>query len=273
MSYGDTAGKLIEPMVQRPRGDGRTRVLLLIGQLVLLAILGGVWEWAARIELVPATFIGQPSIFVVDFFTGVANGTYVAATLATMRATLMAFFIGTLAALLTALIMTAFPMVERLLSPFIDALNALPRVALIPLFIIWFGLDTAQKVVSGVSIMYFVLLSYTLAGAKSVEPDHLLLARSLGIPRWRVFLQIIIPSAIPSIFAGMRLGMIYTVLGVITAELLAGGKGLGTLVSFYSNTFDTNGVFAVLILLVILTSALAAVMTAIEKYLGNWRLQ
>lgn len=262
---------LVEPAIQADQGRTQARLMLLVGRLILLCVWAGAWEWAARVELAPPNFIGQPSIFLNDFMVGLKNGTYVSATYVTMQATLAAFCIGTVAALLTALVMTAFPVVERLLAPFIDALNALPRVALIPLFIIWFGLGLSQKIVSGVSIMYFILLSYTLAGAKSVEPDHLLLARSLGIPRWRVFLQIVVPSAIPAIFAGMRLGMIYTVLGVITAELLAGGKGLGTLVSFYSNTFETNQVFAVLIVLILLTSALSAGMTAVERFLGRWR--
>ena len=261
------------PPMKHPKSanDIGSRMLLLVGRLTLLCLIAGGWEWAARTELVPAAFIGQPSIFVSAFFEGLQNGTYVSATLVTMQATIAAFCIGTAAALLTALVMTAAPWVERLLEPFIEALNALPRVALIPLFIIWFGLGITQKIVSGVSIMYFVMLSYTLSGAKSVEPDHLLMARSIGLPRWRVFFQIVIPSAIPSIFAGMRLGMIYTILGVITAELLAGGKGLGTLVSFYSNTFDTNGVFAVLIVLVILTGALSAGMTVVERRIGKWR--
>ena len=152
----------------------------------------------------------------------------------------------------------------------IDALNALPRVALIPLFILWFGIGTEQKVASGVSIMYFVLLSYTMAGAKSTDPDHLRLARSLAIPGWRTFLEIIVPSALPAIFAGLRLGMIYTVLGVITAELIAGGKGLGTLVSYYSNTFNPNGVFATLIALVLITIALTATMSRIERSIAKW---
>ncbi len=259
----------IAPSAQPDRTKGRA--LLLLGQLAVLLVWGGAWEWAARVELAPPNFIGQPSVFLRDFVNGLVSGTYLSATVVTMQATIAAFLIGTVMALLTALLMTAVPLVERLLAPIIDALNALPRVALIPLFIIWFGLGLAQKIVSGVSIMYFILLSYTLAGAKSVEPDHLLLARSLGIPRWRVFMTIVIPTAIPSIFAGMRLGMIYTVLGVITAELLAGGKGLGTLVSFYSNTFETNQVFAVLIVLILLTSALSAGMTAVERFLGRWR--
>ena len=210
-------------------------------------------------------------MFLVAFYEHIADGTFVSATLITLEAVAVAFAIGSLLALLTALMMTVFPVTERLLSPIIDALNALPRVALIPLFILWFGLGLVQKVASGVSIMYFILLSYTMAGAKSVDPDHLLLARSLGIPRSEVFLKIIIPSAVPAIFAGLRLGLIYTVLGVITAELIAGGKGIGTLVSYYSNTFDPNGVFATLIVLVIVTSTLTAIMTRIERSIGKWR--
>lgn len=248
-----------------------TRLGIFIGRTLVILVWGLIWELTARFEALPPAFIGQPSVFLVDFIEHVMDGTFPAATLITLQAVAVAFTLGGLLAILTALTMTVFPTVERLFSPIIDALNALPRVALIPLFILWFGLGMLQKVASGVSIMYFVLLSYTLAGAKATDPDHLLLARSLGIPRWRIFNQIIIPSAVPAIFAGLRLGLIYTVLGVITAELIAGGKGLGTLVSYYSNTFDPNGVFATLIVLVIITSTLSAVMSRIERSIGKWR--
>jgi len=249
----------------------RDRVALLSAQVALLLAVLGLWEWAARTEVLPSAFIGQPSLFIAHFVRSVLDGSYLSALSETLLATLAAFILGSVAALLSALALSAFPTLGRLLNPFIDALNSLPRVALIPLFIIWFGLGVSQKIVSGVSIMYFVLLSYTVAGAKSVDPDHLLLARSLGLPRPRVFFQIVVPTAVPAIFAGLRLGMTYTVLGVVTAEMLAGGKGLGTLVSYYSNTFDTNGVFAVLIVLVMLTSALSALMNAFERSLGKWR--
>ncbi len=248
-----------------------TRLGIFVGRSLVILAWGLIWELTARYELLPPAFTGQPSVFLQDFVEHVADGTFPTAALITLQAVAVAFTLGGVLAILTALTMTVFPTVERLFSPIIDALNALPRVALIPLFILWFGLGMLQKVASGVSIMYFVLLSYTLAGAKATDPDHLLLARSLGIPRWRVFNQIIIPSAVPAIFAGLRLGLIYTVLGVITAELIAGGKGLGTLVSYYSNTFDPNGVFATLIVLVIITSTLSAVMSRIERSIGKWR--
>jgi NitT/TauT family transport system permease protein len=81
----------------------------------------------------------------------------------------------------------------------------------------------------------------------------------------------VIPTAIPSIFAGLRLGLVYTLLGVVTAELIAGGKGLGSLVSYYSNTFDANGVFAVLLVLVILSTLLSGCMNHIERKLTAWQ--
>lgn len=247
------------------------RVVLFLGRAAIVIVWFLIWEWTAKSEALPPAFIGQPSIFLQTFVDQVANGTFLSATVITLYAVAIAFIIGSLLALLTALAMSVFPLLEKLLSPIIDVLNALPRVALIPLFILWFGLGITQKVASGVSIMYFILLSYTLAGAKSTSPDHLLLARSLGITRSGIFLKIVIPTAVPAIFAGLRLGMIYTVLGVITAELLAGGKGIGTLVSYYSNTFDPNGVFATLIMLIIITSTLTAIMTRIENHFGKWR--
>ena len=250
----------------------QNRIGIFVGRMLVVILWGLIWEATAQTEVLPAAFIGQPSVFLSDFARYVIDGTFPAATWVTLQAVLVAFAVGAFLALLTALAMTVFPTVEKLFSPIIDALNALPRVALIPLFILWFGIGMTQKVASGVSIMYFILLSYTMAGAKGTDPDHLALARSLGIPRWRVFTQIIVPSAVPSIFAGLRLGMIYTVLGVITAELIAGGKGIGTLVSYHSNTFDANGVFATLIVLVIITSALSALMSQIERSISKWRV-
>src|SRR5579862_4459646 len=244
---------------------------IVLGRLALLGIGVAVWEALARTDVVPAAFIGQPSIFLPFLLAHIADGSLLVAIRETLTATLAAFVIGGIAALLTALVLTASPLIKQLVDPFIDAMNALPRVALVPLFIVWFGLGTLSKIVSGISLMYFILLYNTLAGAKSVDPDHLQLARSLGLPRRRVFTSILVPTALPSIFAGLRLGLIYTLLGVVTAELIAGGKGLGSMISYYSNTFDANGVFAVLLVLVFLSYVLAAGMTAVERHLTRWQ--
>lgn len=260
------------------RAAGRTerrgtlrRPVRLVSQLLLLIAVLLVWEVLSRTNALPVAFVGRPSEYLVFFVDQTLNGRFPKAAADTMSATLIAFVIGGAAAIVSALILTALPAVREITGPYVTALNSLPRVALIPLFIVWFGLGATAKIASGVSLMYFVLLYNTLAGAQSVDPDHLQLARTLGLPGWKTFGLIVIPTAMPSIFAGLRLGMIYTLLGVVTAELIAGGKGLGSLVSFYSNTYNANGVFAVLVFLVILAGILSALMTAIERKLGEWQ--
>jgi NitT/TauT family transport system permease protein len=248
----------------------RHKLRIIAGRLVLLVVLVGLWETLAWTGVIPAAFIGRPSKFLPLLVQEILSGKFVFAAVDTLSATLMAFALGGTLALATALLLAVYPTLKELIDPFVDAMNALPRVALVPLFIVWFGLGTLSKVVSGVSLMYFILLYNTLAGAQSVDPDHLQLARSLGLPRRQVFLRVVIPTAIPSIFVGLRLGLVYTLLGVVTAELIAGGKGLGSLISYYSNTFDADGVFAVLLVLVVLADALSMVMTRIERWLTRW---
>lgn len=243
---------------------------ILLGRLIVLLVFLGAWEGLARTNAIPAAFIGQPSKFLPFLAAQLWNGTIPRAAVDTLSATLTAFAVGGILALATALALAVSPLLKALIDPYIDALNALPRVALVPLFIVWFGLGTLSKVVSGVSLMYFILLYNTIAGAQSVDPDHLQLARSLGLPQRQVFLRIVIPTAVPSIFVGLRLGLVYTLLGVVTAELIAGGKGLGSLISYYSNTFDANGVFAVLLVLIVVADVLSMIMTRIEQWLTRW---
>ena len=269
-----TQASSVEVAVRGPtprRAWLHSRRVVWLGRLALLGALLAIWEILARTNLIPAAFIGQPSVFLPFLVARLADGSMVRGIGETLSATLAAFLIGGIAAILTALLLTVSPLMKELVDPFLDAMNALPRVALVPLFIVWFGLGALSKIVSGISLMYFILLYNTLAGAQSVDPDHIQLARSLGLSKRRIFLRIVIPTAVPSIFAGLRLGLVYTLLGVVTAELIAGGRGLGSLISYYSNTFDANGVFAVLLVLVFLSYALSGLMTRIERRLTRWQ--
>ena len=249
----------------------RRHGILFGGRVLLLAVVLAVWEWLAVSNVIPSAFIGLPSKFILLAAEQWMNGTFPKDTVDTVSATLLAFGIGGIAALGTALILTALPYVGDLVSPYLTALNSLPRVALIPLFIIWFGLGTTSKVASGISLMYFILLQNTMAGAQSVNSDHLQLSRVLGLRGTRVFLTITVPTAVPAIFAGLRLGLVYTLLGVVTAELIAGGQGLGSRISFYSNTFNADGIFAVLLILVLVSAVLSGLMTLTERRLTRWR--
>ena len=114
---------------------------IIAGRFLLVFLWALVWEWTARTGALPPAFIGQPSIFLTKFFEHLVDGSFISASLITLEAVVVAFTVGALLALLTALVMTVFPILEKLFSPIIDALNALPRVALIPLFILWLSVS------------------------------------------------------------------------------------------------------------------------------------
>ena len=128
----------------------------------------------------------------------------------------------------------------------------MPRIALVPLFLLWFGLDIGSKVAVGFSLTFFIVLSATIAGMRNVDRDHLLLSQALGATPVQVFFKVMLPSAVPVISSGVRLGLIFALLGVVGAELIAADHGLGQTVAYLQATFNVNGVMAILLLLALL---------------------
>src|SRR5690606_21423288 len=139
----------------------------------------------------------------------------------TLWATFLAFGLGSAAGIGCGLLFVVYPPVERFFEPMFSALNALPRIALAPLFILWFGLGITSKVALGLSLTFFIVLNSTVAGARSVDSDWLVLSRMLGANRATVFFKVTLVSAVPTIFSGLRLGLIYALLGVIGGEIIA----------------------------------------------------
>ena len=118
-----------------------------------------------------------------------------------------------------------------MLAPIILALNSLPRVALAPLIILWFGIGVIAKVVTAFTLVFFILLVNTLGGAKNVDNDIITIARLMGASKRDILWKVTFPSALPWIFAGLNLGLTYSLLGVIVAEILASNHGLGYLIA------------------------------------------
>ncbi len=235
-------------------------------------VLGGAWEIAARAGLLNPLFWGAPSgIFVFAWNALVVDRFLLVDIYQTLQATVLSFALGSASGILAGLVFVAYPTIEEFFEPFIAALNALPRIALAPLFLLWFGLGLAFKVALGTSLSFFILLSSTVAGARSVNPDHMVLFRTLGADRLQFFAMVVLPGAVPTVFSGLRLGLIYSLLGVVTAELLASRAGLGQRISFLAGTFNTNGVFAVLLVLAIIGALLSGLMNVVERCLLRWR--
>jgi NitT/TauT family transport system permease protein len=146
-------------------------------------------------------------------------------------------------------------------------------VALIPLAILWFGIGVTSKVILAFSLVVFILLVNTYAGAKNVDQDLVIIARLLGANRRQLTAKVILPSSIPWIFAGLRLGLAYALIGAVVGEVIVATAGLGFLISHAAGVFNTTGVFSALIILMVIAMLLNELMKAAERKLLRWRPQ
>ncbi len=254
------------------RSDGTTILTDIVQHGSMLAILLGLWEYAARSGWVDATFVGQPTGIAQFLWSNVVVSSKLWIELGwTLWGTFASFVLGSIAALLTGLLFVSMPRLERFVDPYLSAINAMPRIALAPLFILWFGLGVSSKIAIGFSLVFFIVLSSTVAGMRGLNQDHLILTRTLGARPSQMFFLVTLPGAVPVIFSGLRLGMIYAMLGVVGGEIIAAEHGLGQTLAYLGSTFNMNGVMGVLLILSLLGMGVIWLMTALERRLLRWQ--
>lgn len=247
------------------------RWAILAAQLIFVIGFVILWEWASVKEIINPLFIGRPSGIFNYLWGAFADGTIISEAKWTLSATLIAYVLGSVAGIAFGLVFAMYPPSEKFFEPLFSGLNSLPRVALAPLFLLWFGLGLGSKIALGFSLTFFIVLENTAAGARSVDRDFLTLSHTLGASKARVFFRVTLPSAIPTIFSALKLGLIYALLGVVAAELIASQHGLGQLLTLLAGTFNTNGVFGVLLVLGVLGMLLTKGMSFLEQRLLRWR--
>ena len=255
----------------RPLARSRRATIVWVGRLLILTFICVVWEMAARKGWANVVFIGMPSEIIVDFYHALTGPVLTVDATATVVSTLIGFALAALVGVAMAMVLSQVPILDEMVQPFLTALNSMPRVALAPLFIMWFGIGAESKIALSASLVFFVVLLSTMAGIQGVDRDHLSLARSLGASPLQIFLKIKLPSAIPSIFAGMELGMIYGFLGTVAGEMLAGHAGIGVRLQEYSGLFKTNEFFAALLLLVTITTMISVALRFVRRRLLRWQ--
>jgi NitT/TauT family transport system permease protein len=239
--------------------------------LFVMLFLSG-WEWLARAGAINVGFIGQPSRIATYLAEGFSIGGKLWVDLGyTLLAAAVSFVAGSLMAFAFGLLFTFLPLLERAFNPYLTLLNAMPRIALAPLFLLWFGLGIGSKIALGFSLVFFIVLSATVAGMRGVDSDHLVLSRAIGASPAKMFFKVTLPSAVPVIFSGLRLALIYSLLGVVGAELIAAERGLGQTLAYLQSTFNTNGVMAILFLLAVIGLCVTAGMNWLEQHLLAWR--
>ncbi len=159
---------------------------------------------------------------------------------------------------------------ETTLNPFIVATQVVPKVALVPLFVVWFGFGSTSKILLSATLAFFPILTNTVLGVKSVDLGHRDVMVALNAPRWKVFTRLELPSALPSVLTGMEVGIVFAIIGAVVGEYLGGNSGLGFLLIAKMNAYETDSLFAVIIHLTLIGFAFYWLMGVVRRLLIPW---
>lgn len=264
----DTLAKSEADRVARRR---RRSFSVWLTRATVLALFLGLWEWAVVTGLIDPFFFSQPSAIWAFLVAEFRDGSIWPHIAVTLRETLAGFAIGAVAGVAAGIVRMQFPFVADVSNPFLTILNVLPRVALAPMFIIWFGVGEGSKVALAVSLVFFILMLSTEAGIKSLDRELTLTMRALGATDRQLFWKVMLPGAVPAIFGGMRLGVVYALLAVVVGEMISARMGLGQRISFYAASFHAEGVLGTILVLAMIGLLLNFVVAWAETSLLRWK--
>src|SRR5262245_5154662 len=246
----------------------RPGIILSPLSFVLLLVL---WEFVCRAELVAPIILPPPTRVwdgLVILFTAPWFPQHVWLTTAE---TLIGFAVGGVGAILLGIAMVNMPLFKEVVYPYVVAFQVMPKVVLAPIFITWFGLGIESKIVMAIAISFFPVVINTVVGLESVEENAMLLMRSLVASRRQIFWKLAWPTALPSIFAGLKTSLTLALIGALVAEFVTSKDGLGTLIITFSFELKTYLVFAVIVVVSVLGLALYGIMEYLDRKVVFWR--
>ncbi|WP_288903583.1 ABC transporter permease [uncultured Sneathiella sp.] len=263
------AGKS-KPQVQPvAKGTGSINTTL-IWQIVILVVLLGSWEIMSG-RLFDSFWVSKPSLIVAYIFNWVVNGDFTRHLSATMTEIVVGYSLGAAFGLALGLPIGRMERTAKILDPFLLALNGIPRVALAPLFVIWFGIGITPKIVLVFTLVFFVVFYNSYAGVRSVERRYVDLAWVMGARSFSLFAKVILPAAMPYIILGLKLSIPYAVIGAIIGEFIASSEGLGYKIQLETSIYNTTGTMGGIVVLMILVVLLNSMLSWIERRALAWR--
>jgi NitT/TauT family transport system permease protein len=235
----------------------------------IVAVLGA-WQLVAAEGWVNKNITSYPSAIFVALAKLIQEGVIWQNLGSTVLATVVGFAIGSVLGIIVAAVFVLVPVIEQALRPLLTGMNSAPRIALAPLFVVWFGLGAEAKIALSVTVVFFIVLANTFVGLTHAERSILLVARSLGYSRLATLRKFVVPGATPVIAAGLQLGLVFSLLGVVASEFIGGTEGMGVLLSYDANTYIMDDFFATLLILIIAAVVISQLMTLVERWLLRW---
>lgn len=252
----------------------RTRPELVLAPTLLVVLLL-VWQYGVLWLDVPAYILPPPSDVAVALWRGLdagifSRGGYWLHTGVTLSEVLLGFVIGSTAGLVLGTIISQVRIIEATFSVYLIAIQSLPKIALAPIIVLWFGFGLTSKVVIICLLTFFPLLVNSMAGFRAVEPERIELMRAIGANGWQMFWKVRLPSAMPYIFAGLDMAAVFAVVGAVVGEFVGAQRGLGVLILSMNASMDTAGTFSVFIILSLIGVLLHGVLKIVSRRVLFW---
>jgi NitT/TauT family transport system permease protein len=252
-------------------GKPLSRPLVLTLQIAVFVALMGAWQAMVEFEILDPFFFSRPTAIAMQVVKWVVSGFIWPHLATTLTEALLAFVIGTIAGIACGLALARIELLARVFDPYIRILNALPRVILGPIFILWFGLGIASKVALAVTLVFFIVFFNTFQGIREVDPVVRNNARMLQASERQLLRYVYLPSAMAWIFSSLHTSIGFALVGAVVGEYLGSFRGIGYVVAQAEGVFDTTGVFAGLILTSAVVLLIDLGINRLERYLLRWR--
>ncbi|GLZ05040.1 ABC transporter permease [Actinomadura sp. NBRC 104412] len=253
----------------RGRLDPRERPEIVLVPAVFAIVMLG-WEFLARPLGIDEYTLPRPSQIYTALEAQLTDGQFWGHLRVTLQEALLGYVIGVGVAMLLGTLISQVRLVERTLMPYIVAFQTVPKVALAPLFVVWFGFGISSKIVMAAVISFFPMLVNVVEGLRSADADRIQMLTVFGAGRFQIFRMVRLPTAVPFIFAGLDIGIVFAILGAVVGEFIGAKEGLGYLLLQSNFNFDIAGMFAVLVVLSVLGLIAHFLIRLAQRRLAFW---
>jgi len=247
------------------------RRFVLAAQLLLAAALLALWQALVAAGLLDPFFVSRPSDIARRIAAWIAEGTLWRHLGVTIEESVLGLVVGAALGIAVGFALARSPFVGSVLDPYIKMLNAVPRVVLAPLFLLWFGLGIWSKVALAVTLVFFVMFFNTYQGVRDADPVVIDNVRMLGATERQLVRHVLIPSALTWIFSSLQTSLGFAMVGAVVGEYLGATHGLGYVIAQAEGTFDTTGVFAGMTVLAAVVVIASAGVSRLERWLLRWK--
>ena len=248
------------------------RRFILVGRVLVGILLVSFWEYSSG-RLIDKLFVSSPSAVSMRLWKWLLDGSLWNHLSITLYATALGFTIGSLVGFVLGLLFGRYQTVADIFDPYITALYSIPKIALAPLFIIWFGIGIESKVAVSASIVFFVVFLNTYAGVRDVNPIFVHATRIMGGNEYHVLRHVMIPSAASWVITGLKVSVPYALVGTVIGEFMSSNRGIGFIIAQATGLFDTTSVFSGLVILGIVGAVINVGLRHAENWLLRWKAQ